>query len=201
MTALIRRLARPTVHRPRGRSLLALALALLAGIALLAGCGPTGGGTGTGEAVFGPADFGARPASVCGSSLSSQLNCSGNVPTTGNAALDGTAAVSYTGSGAAGPFTLVLQDNRAELQSRCRATRFDGEWGQAANGDTRFFGSWVTPERPAAQPAQVLVQVLQQGGTITGLQVWVVDAQGGLLLEPLALLRVPALPTTPPLCP
>ena len=191
MTALFRCLARSTAHR---------VLALLAA-ALLAGCGPTGGGTGTGEAVFGPADFGARPASVCGSSLSTQLTCTPGNVTTGSAAQDGTAAVTYEGSGAAGPFTLVLQDNGATLQSRCKATRFDGEWGQAPNGDTRFFGSWVTPDRPAAQPAQMLVQVVLLGGTPSGLQVGVVDAQGGLLLGPLTLQRTPALPTTPPLCP
>ena len=192
MTALIRCLARSTWPH---------ALALLAAALLVAGCGPTGGGTGTGEAVFGPTDFGARPASVCGSSLSSQLSCSTGTVVTGGAALDGTATVTYEGSGAAGPFTLVLQDNRAELQSRCKATRFDGEWGQAANGDTRFFGSWVTPEHPAAQPAQLLVQVLLQPGAPDGLQVWVVDAQGRMLLGPLPLQRTPALPTTPPLCP
>jgi hypothetical protein len=195
--ALFRCLTHTTAQRLRAAG----ALCLLAALTVLAGCGPTGGGTGTGEAVFGPADFGARPASVCGSALSSQLNCSGNVPTTGNAALDGTVAVYYTGSGAAGPFTLVLQDNRAELQSPCRATRFDGEWGQAANGDTRFFGSWVTPERPTAQPAQMLVQVLQPAGAPGGLQVWVVDTNGGPLLDALALQRTPTLPTTPPLCP
>jgi hypothetical protein len=195
VTALFRCLARSTAHRV----LALLAAALLA--ALLAGCGPTGGGTGTGEAVFGPADFGARPASVCGSSLSTQLTCTPGNVTTGSAAQDGTAAVTYEGSGAAGPFTLVLQDNGATLQSRCKATRFDGEWGQAANGDTRFFGSWITPDRPAAQPAQLLVQVVLLGGTPSGLQVGVVDAQGGLLLGPLTLQRTPALPTTPPLCP
>ena len=191
MTTLIGHLARSTAHR---------ALALLAA-ALLAGCGPTGGGTGTGDALFGPGDFGARPASVCGSSLSSQLSCTPGNVTTGSASLDGTAAVTYEGGGAAGPFTLVLQANRAELQSRCKALRFVGEWGQAASGDPRFYGDWVTPERPAAQPAQMLVQSVLTAGAASGLQVWVVDAQGALLLGPLTLQRVPVLPTTPPLCP
>jgi hypothetical protein len=191
VTALIRHLARFTAPR---------ALALLSA-ALLAGCGPTGGGTGTGEAVFGPSDFGARPASLCGSPLSTQLGCSQGNVTTGGSSQDLTAAATYEGGGAAGPFTLVLQANRAELQSRCKAQRFAGEWGQAASGDPRFYGDWVTPDRPAAQPAQLLVQLALAAGAATGLQVWVVDAQGGLLQGPLTLQRVPGLPATPPQCP
>lgn len=184
-------------------------LATLALALMLGGCGPTGGGTGSGESFYGPADFGARPASLCGSALTAQLSCPTGTVTSGSVVPDGTAAVPFVGIGASGAFTLVLQDNRAELRSRCVPTRFDGEWGLAASGEARFFGSYRGADPLAGggaeQPAVMTVQVVglpgAGGGASDGLQISVADAQGRLLLGPVQLQRTSALPTTPPRCP
>lgn len=177
--------------------LLALCVAALA---WLAGCGPTGGGTGTGESAFAPADFGAKPVSACSSAFASLLSCAAisTVPQDAQL-LAGTATMFFVGTAASGPYTLTLQGNRAELQSRCQATRFEGQWGVLPGGDGRYFGGLTGADRGTAQPARLWVQPL--AGTPDGLQVLVEDAGAAPVLGPLQLRREVALPTAAPVCP
>jgi hypothetical protein len=127
-------------------NLVQLVRSALIGLALswlLAACGPTGGGTGTGESVFTPADFGARPASACSAPFAAALACE-NVSTASLdvAQLPGTHDVSFAGMADSGPVTLTLSGNRATVQSRCPGPGFDGSWGVRADGQGRYFGSW-----------------------------------------------------------
>lgn len=183
---------------PRARGL-ALS-ALLALLAALLGCGPTGGGTGTGGSAVTPADFGATAVSSCSAAFAAALDCAavGNTPSS-TTPLPGTATVVFVGSTAAGPFTLTLQGNRADLQSRCQATQFEGDWGQLPGGEARYFGSYSDSGAGAATAAMLWVQALVGGDG--GLQVLVQDAQGRALFGPLQLQRVARAPTEPPACP
>lgn len=169
-------------------------LSALIGLALsglLAACGPTGGGTGTGESVFTPADFGARPASACSAPFAAALAC--EVVSTASldvAQLPGTHDVSFSVNTTSGPVVLTLSGNRATLQPRCAGPGFDGSWGVRADGQGRYFGTFGGGDGGSVQRAQLWVQV-QPGSTDT-LWVQVQDADGQLLWGPLALRRAAA---------
>lgn len=175
-------------------------LAAAAVLAALAGCGPTGGGTGTGTAAVTLADFGATAASSCSSPFAQALDCgsSSEVPAT-PALLPGTAPVLFVGNAASGPYTLSLQGDNAELQSRCLATRFDGVWGLLPDGSGRYFGTFVGPPGGDGQPAMLWVQAV--AGSNDRLQLLVLDAKGLALFGPLQVQRVAALPIEAPQCP
>lgn len=175
---------------------------LLCCLLMLAGCGPTGGGTGTGEVTIGPADFGARPDSVCAASIAGQLSCQPTVTLPGEVPqAQGTAKVVFAGEAASGPYTLTWEGNALDLQSRCGPTHFGGEWGVLASGEGRAFGRFTGPDR-GVQRAQLAVQALPAGGgTADGLQVLVLDADGRSLFGPLQLRRLPVAPTDAPACP
>jgi hypothetical protein len=175
-------------------NLVQLVRSALIGLALswlLAACGPTGGGTGTGESVFTPADFGARPASACSAPFAAALACE-NVSTASLdvAQLPGTHDVSFAGMADSGPVTLTLSGNRATVQSRCPGPGFDGSWGVRADGQGRYFGSFSADEGGRVQRGQLWVQV--QTGSADTLQVQVHDADGQLLWGPLDLRRAAA---------
>lgn len=175
-------------------------LALLSALAGFAGCGPTGGGTGTGDAAATLASFGATAASACSAPFAANLACSGTSDATTTATpLPGTAAVVFAGSAAGRPFTLTLAGNQAELQSPCEATFFGGDWGLQAGGEGRYFGHFVGRERGLAQPALLWVQAV--AGRSDSLQVQVLDADGRPLFGPLQLERVESAPTPPAACP
>lgn len=169
-------------------------LSALIGLALsglLVACGPTGGGTGTGESVFTPADFGARPASACSAPFAAALAC--EVVSTASldvAQLPGTDDVSFAGMAASGPVTLTLSGNRATLQSRCPGPGFDGSWGVRVDGQGRYFGSFTDGDGGTVQRAQLWVQV--QPVATDALWVQVQDADGQVLWGPLALRRAAA---------
>jgi hypothetical protein len=172
----------------------------LACLALLAGCGPTGGGTGTGESIVTAADFGARAASTCSAPFAEVLTCATVSASPVDAPLlAGTAPTVFTGTAASGTFTLTVQGNRADLQSGCTATRFEGEWGVLPNGDGRFFGSFTGPDRGAALRAQLWA--LAVSGAADTLQVLVQDAEGRALFGPLQMRVQAAPPGTRPICP
>lgn len=176
---------------------------LLWSLLLLSGCGPTGGGTGTGELTIGPADFGAQPASVCVASIAAQLSCQPTTTLPGEVPQpQGTAKVVFAGEAASGPYTLTWEGNAVDLQSRCGPTHFEGEWGLLASGESRAFGRFTGPDRGAPQRAQLSVQAVPGlAGTADSLQVLVLDADGRSLFGPLQLRRLPAGPTDGPACP
>lgn len=168
---------------PRVSSTL-LGLALL----LLAACGPTGGGTGTGESAFTPADFGARPASACSAPFAGTLACNAISGSTADVALlPGTDPVVFVGTVTSGPLTLTLTGNQATLQSRCAGPHFDGSWGVLADGQGRYFGSFSGLAGAPEQKALLWLQTQPDSGGGLVLQVQAPD--GRVLLGPVPLRR------------
>jgi hypothetical protein len=161
-------------------------------------CGPTGGGTGTGESSFAPADFGARAVSACSAPFADSLTCvavsiaPADVPN-----LAGTASTHFAADTEDGSFTLTLRDNRADLQARCRQWSFVGAWGVLPAGEGRYFGSLFNAD--VEQQAQLQVQAA--AGPLGRLQVQVLDVAGQVVVGPLMLQRVDALPVGSPVCP
>lgn len=180
---------------PRGRRVGLLLLPLLA--ALLAGCGPTTGGTGTGDSL---SAFGATAAATCTSTISSALSCpnSGVFPTSPDL-LDGTLPVTFNGEAASGPWTLTLEKNRALLQSRCSGAFFEGVFGVLPDGRMRFFGHWTGAERAEPVPAQLWLQL--RAGSNQELQAMVLDSAELTLFGPLPLTRSTVPTTAPASCP
>lgn len=172
------------------------ALSLLA--ALLAGCGPTTGGTGTGDSLVGLTSFGATAVGSCSASFADALDCqtgAGGMP----ANQLGSAPVVFSGSGAAEPYVLTVQGNQAELVSRCSNARFDGLSGLLPDGVSGFFGSFSEAAGGAAQPAQLDLKRVQGVGDT--LQLAVLGVDGHILLGPLQLQRVAVAPSGPARCP
>lgn len=174
----------------------------LAGLLLawLAGCGPTGGGTGTGgDSVVPLSEFGATAASLCSSPFSDRLDCTGaGLGSAGPSQLPGTATVVFVSSGDALGVSLTLQGDRAELVARCTGARFDGSWGLLPSGEGRFFGLWQASASGTVQRAQALVRATADGG----LQWTVVDAAGSqVLLGPVGVRRSGAGAVEPARCP
>lgn len=172
---------------------LALAVALLLG-----GCGPNGGGTGTGDAVVTLSDFNASAASTCSAPFATALDCDVVVTDVADASsVPGTDAVLFGGSAASGPFLLRVQGNRATLESRCGPARFEGTWGRLPDGQARFFGQWQAADGSSAVLAQLAVQELPGG-----LLVSVLDGDArGALLGPLLLQRLAVEPIGTAGCP
>lgn len=178
---------------------LALLPLLSALAALLSGCGPTTGGTGSGEGAA-LASFGAKAASTCSSQIARLLNCtSTSLAPLDPAQLAGTGTAVFVGSVASGPYVLTVTDNRAVFESRCNAARFDGEWGVLPSGDSRFLGGWVSTDRKPEVRAQLWPHGVAQ--STDTLLVQVLDADGLLLFGPVQMSRVPAAPTDKPACP
>jgi hypothetical protein len=179
----------------RGRCILAL---LPLALALLAGCGPTTGGTGTGESI-GLSRFGATAASTCSAPFAAALACgSTSLSPVAPGQLPGTGAVVFVGDAASGAYVLTMQDNRAVLQGRCDLLRFEGDWGLRPDGQGRFFGRWGAAAAEGVQPAQLELQL--RSGSDRELLAQVQDIDGRPLLGPLALRPVAAVPTEPPAC-
>lgn len=163
---------------------------------LVLGCGPTGGGTG-GSSL---ASFGATAASTCSAPFAGALACSSTSFTlTAPGQLPGTAPVVFVGDAASGPHVLTMQDNRAVLQSRCSAARFEGDFGVLPRGEARFVGDWVGAGAAPAVPALLWLQAVP--GRDDALQLQVLDADGRVLLGPMSVRRVAAPPTDGPVCP
>lgn len=117
-------------------------LALVSAWLLLAGCGPQGGGTGTGETVFPLSDFGARAAGSCSSAIAGTLDCGDLQPGTADVTTAGTADLNFIGAEGRDRAWLHLWGNRAALELHCGGARFEGEWGVLADGTQAYFGAW-----------------------------------------------------------
>jgi hypothetical protein len=167
----------PRRRAPRRWAALPACLALL-----LAACGPGVGGTGTGsEPAPTLAGFGATAAALCDSPVASALGC---VP-----------PVNSTDSAQALPLPLWLSDaepatraialvfaNQIELQLRCDALQFSGQWGRAdSDGSGRFYGQAQTA---AGTPLRATLTLEPGPG---GLLATLRRADGSLLAAPVPL--------------
>jgi hypothetical protein len=153
------------------------ALCALSCVLLLAACGPTTGGTGTGESSFTLADFGASAASICTAPFATTLSCSGSgTVVTDPADLSGTETVSFAGSTAGGRLVLTLTANKAVL-SFCDGHGFRGEWGVLPKGDMRYLGGWQAPGSDIEQAAQLEVRAVPADASTLVIQVLDIDGQ------------------------
>lgn len=184
-----RRLLLPAPATALRRAVLAGALA--AALAVLGGCGPGVGGTGTGGLTF----YGATASTLCTSELAATLVCArsdGNPAAIGAPATveEGTAAVHFADHESRAGVLALLQANTVELTVPCRRLRFSGDWGIAAEGDTRFFGSYGESALAGEVPATLQVQAVTAGDGTARLAVTLRDADGRVVLGPVLLQRV-----------
>jgi len=162
-----------------------------AGVALLAalviGCGPSTGGTGTGAAVVGLQYFQATPQAVCGATVSAAVGCNATSPNADRPPV-------YFASADAS-VVATIDDNDIVVDARCARLVFEGTWATSAARGTRFYGAILvgTPVTDLA-PATAATQTAGDG---TGLTLTLRDATDQLLLGPVALARVDALPSPP----
>ena len=181
--------------KPKPRTLIAALLA-----ALVAGCGPGSGGTGTGETGSAFARFGATAASICASSLAPALACiAGSSSAPINPEQQVSTMVNFSDVAFGGNISVAIQANSIELSERCRKLHFLGDWGITASNDARFFGSY-TQDNLGAVIASLSVQPAASGAP-NELSVVMRDADGRVVLGPVTLQRVtlPVVPTA--VCP
>ncbi|MDP1900739.1 MAG: hypothetical protein Q8K96_09835 [Rubrivivax sp.] len=163
-----------------------LGLALLVWCAaLLAGCGPGVGGTGTGAAEEAFAAFGASPAALCSSPLAGSLPCPGS---TGTASPAGATTLWLTDSATASQVTAQVTGNDIEFDAVCERVRFSGTWGAVAGQPERFYG--LARIGSTGTPVLAMLTLWPDAG---GLSVVLQDSQGRVLSGP-RLLRVQLTP-------
>jgi hypothetical protein len=181
----------PTLKRPLRRPRAALGWLAMLLAAVVAGCGPGVGGTGTGDTASALAYFGASPASLCSSELAALAACQH----------DGTTATPVPGAGpvlladaAAGARVRVrLLEDSAELVEACTPLEFRGQWGVIAGQAGRFYGH--TDPDAAPMPATLEAQASGAGMVLT-----LRDGEGRVLLGPVTMTATAAAPETP-VCP
>jgi hypothetical protein len=169
-------------------------------LAIIAGCGPGTGGTGTGQTTT-PLDyFGATPANICTSGPASALAC----PTPGNTGAVGAGDPIAVANGTDGVFfsttegadiNLLLSGNRATLTDRCLSLTFSGDWATVGSNDARFFGEYTTAGTSVAALSSLTAQAV--GTDNKRLSVLLRDANGRVVLGPVTLRRV-LVPTSNP---
>jgi hypothetical protein len=172
-----------------------------AALAWLAACGPGTGGTGNGETnTFYLEVFGASASNVCTSPLGSTLPCAdttaGEAPA--SAPSTGTVVAHFTDRASEGATDLTITGNSAHLEAPCLGLRFDGDWGVAAAGDARFFGSYATAAAPTPVAATLAVDAVPGPGG--ALRVTLRQADGAVVLGPRVLSRVPTPAVEPAVC-
>lgn len=160
--------------------------AMLCALLALQGCGPQGGGTGTGDAVLTLSYFGALGTSSCSSGFAAALDCDLVLPTvTAATDLPGTADVHFVGGSGSARSWLQLRGNRAELELGCGGPRFVGDWGLRGDGLQAYFGQWRSAD--AAEPLPALLRVQGLPGEV--LVIEAVDAGNGRSLSGALSLR------------
>ncbi len=171
---------KPTRLLSRG-GLAALALAWLA---LVAGCGPGVGGTGTGRDD--PGAPSSTLAALCDSGLTPLLRCPSSP---GTAVALGTSLV-WLADGAASRDVLArVEGNAIDLELGCRGLQFSGSWSLVSGQAPRFVGQVRDLSSGATAAASLTAQL--SGATLL-LQLF--DAQGASLAGPVTL----AVVATPP---
>ena len=173
----------------RPRAALGWLATLLA--AVLAGCGPGVGGTGTGDTASALAYFGANPASLCSSELAALAACRNDGTTA--TAVPGAAPVLLVDAAAGARVRVRLYEDSAELVEACAPLEFRGQWGVIAGQAGRFYGH----TDPDVAPAPALLEAQPSG---TGLRLTLRDAEGRVLLGPVIVTATAAPPGTP-VCP
>ena len=167
----------------------ALALCFLAATALLGGCGPGVGGTGTGDTVDAFAAFGASAASVCASELATVLACSAATGGGGGAAAPapGTSPVHLADTIDGQRVAVSVQGNVIEVNAPCARVQFRGQWGVIVGQAARFYGTTGQDASSTASPASL--QAVVRGN---GLELTLTDTQGRVLLGPVLVTVRPA---------
>lgn len=164
-------------------------LGLWVAAAILGGCGPGVGGTGTGETTAALAVFGASAAPVCSSELAPVLACAAPTGVGGAAALaPGTAPVYLADTIDGRRVAVSVQGNLIELSAPCARVQFRGQWGAIAGQAARFYGSTGSTGTHASGPPASL-QALVRGNA---LELTLVDTQGLVLLGPVLVTARPA---------
>lgn len=171
---------------PAGPTHTALAVLLLAVLAfvlaLLGGCGPGLGGTGTGATADAMAAYGARDVPVCQSDFADLVGC--NAPSAGAAPLPAGGARFFAESSPASTTLLELDGQEAQWRLRCLDTVFIGNWGQAGTAAPRYYGNAIE----GGSRVQLASMQVQRSGN--GLSVTLVDSSGRVIAGPLLLVPV-----------
>ena len=181
----------PTIERLPQRPRVAPAWLATLLAAVLAGCGPGVGGTGTGDAANALAYFGASPASLCSSELAALVACRSDGSTA--AAVTGAAPVLLVDAAADARVQVRLQEDSAELGEACMPLAFRGQWGVVAGQAGRFYGH----TDPDVAPAAATLEAQASGA---GLRLTLRDGEGRVLLGPVVMTPTAAPPGTP-VCP
>lgn len=165
---------RAAVAQPGPRLGAMATLALMLATALMPGCGPGLGGTGTGDSVSALAAFDAQRAAPCASDLASLLGC----PATTAGSPNAIPAARWLADGSpAAQVQAEVNDTELQLLLRCPGWRFDGTWGRSAELGSRWFGFLEQGGRSslasvtgtvsgAANAAQLVLTVFDQGGRV-----------------------------------
>jgi hypothetical protein len=169
-----------------------LAAVAVALIAMLAGCGPGLGGTGTGAEQDALAAYGAREVPVCEAEFADLLGCTR--PAAGAAPLPAAEARFFAEAAPASRTLLELDGQQAELKLRCAGIVFIGSFAQAGLQAPRYFGNAVE----GGSRVRLATLSVQRSGT--GLVVTLVDSLGVTLAGPSLLQPVSGATTEAP-CP
>ena len=187
-----------TCFAPVRAALACWLLAVSAATAVLVGCGPGVGGTGTGDTLDALAPFGASAASVCASDLASVLACPVNTGVGGGAGspLPGTAPVYLADTIDGRRVAVSLQGNLIEVNAPCAAVQFRGQWGLVAGQVARFYGTTGQDAAASTATTPATLQAVVRGN---GLELTLTDTQGRVLLGPV-LVTVRPTPAAPGAC-
>ena len=172
----------------RPRTVLWALITVLA--ALVGGCGPGVGGTGTGDTAGALDHFGAGAASVCSSELAALLACP--APASSSASTASPAPLYLADALENRHLQGRLEGDAIDLTAPCVPLHFRGVWGVAAGQAGRYYG-YIDPD---AAPAPATLEVQANG---PGLQLKLRDAGGRVLLGPVAV-TVVAAPAAPGGC-
>lgn len=156
---------------------------VLAWAALLSACGPSVGGSGTGDSASVLSSFGATVRGTCESALTTVLSCQTSGTAMPQPELQGTAPVAFRSED--GGTVLTIEGNEAVLRAGCEGGRFEGVYGMLPSGGERFFGHWR--RTAAGAPVQALLHVQPLPGYPDQVQAEVFDAQALRQLGPLTL--------------
>ncbi len=151
-------------------------------VAVLVGCGPGLGGTGTGASDDALAAYGAREVPVCDSAFADLLGCL--APSAGAAPLPAAGARFFAEATPASRTLLELDGQEAQLRLRCLDLVFIGSFAQAGSQAPRYFGNAIEGG------SRVRLASLHVERVSGGLSITLVDSLGQTLAGPQVLAPV-----------